>query len=74
MNYYIRAWVLGGEIVTVNSNTNQITHDAVTIEGADIYDLIVNGDYLDAGTVFGVLTFDGKTFTGLDVDKFIKRG
>lgn len=73
MSFYIRAWVLGGEIVTVNSNTNPITFDVVTIDGADVYDLIVNGSYADASEVRAALAFDGTTFTGLDVDKIIKR-
>ena len=49
--FFVRVWVEGGEVRLVNSNTNPITFDVVEIEGSEVYDFDVSGDYMSSDQV-----------------------
>ena len=74
-NSYVRVWVEGGEIPFVNSNSNEITFDVVTIEGADVYDFNISGPCMDSEAIREQLSLSGgNLLTGnLAVSNFTKR-
>jgi hypothetical protein len=74
-NSYVRVWVEGGEIPFVNSNSNEITFDVVTVEGADVYDFNVSGPHMDSEAIREQLSLSGgNLLTGnLAVSNFTKR-
>jgi hypothetical protein len=74
-NSYVRVWVEGGEIPFVNSNSNEITFDVVTVEGADVYDFNVSGPHMDSEAIREQLSLSGgNLLTGnLTVSNFTKR-
>ena len=67
MIFYVRAWVVNGVIASVNSNAMPIGYDAITINGADRYDLVLGGEYMYADDVRNALTFDNGVFGGLKI-------
>ena len=73
MIYYARIWILKGKVATINTNTNPIKFDVVEIEGADVYDLSIKGEYQDAADLRTVMTFDGEIFAGAEVIEATKR-
>ncbi len=68
--FHVRVWVDAGEVRFVNSNELPIKHEMVQIEGAQVYDFSVLGDYMLAGTVMEQLSVvDGALNCGsLNVD------
>ena len=65
--YSAKVWVVGPDVVAVNTSTDQIDFDFTTITGAVIYDIVVDGEYVMSDVALTALTFDGTTLSGLDI-------
>ena len=65
--YFLRVWVVGTTIEVVHCSGASIDIEIVEIDGAVIYDLVVDGPYVVADVAKASLTFDGTDFSGLSI-------
>lgn len=56
--FYIKAWVLDGEVVSVFCHGLPITQDPIQFDGATVLKGIVSCDYIHATDLFPTLTYE----------------
>lgn len=68
MSYYISAWIVAGNIITVESDTLPITENHLPDLSCDFRVVAeVSGSYEDAVDIFPILTWDGEKLGGVPV-------
>ena len=65
--YFAKVWVVGLDVIAVNTSTGQIDFDFTTITDAVIYDIVIDGKYVMSDVALTALTFDGTTLSGLNI-------
>jgi hypothetical protein len=55
--FYIKAWIVADEVVSVFCHGLPITQDPIQVEGATIVSAIGHGAYVHAGDLFPTLTY-----------------
>ena len=55
--FYIKAWIVADEVVSVFCHPLPITQDPITVDGATVVSAVCTGDYIHAGELFPTLTY-----------------
>ena len=58
MSFYVRAYIKDGEVGTLHASTLKIERDVAYCDCDYRIGALVSGDYLDAGTVRGMVSLD----------------
>ena len=56
--FHIKAWIVGGEVVSVFCHPLPITQEPITVEGATIVSAVCSGDYIHASDLFPTLEYN----------------
>lgn len=58
MSFYVRAYIKDGSVTTLHSSTAAIDRDSVKCDCDYRIGAVVSGDYMDAGSVRGMVSVD----------------
>lgn len=68
MSFHIMAWVTGGNVTLIQSDTNPITQNFVPDHRSEnIISAIAEGDYINAGDLMPMLSVVDDQLTGIDI-------